>query len=190
MTTKQLTVLEKAVTPVVAEASALVIIGTDTLTLASTLRENIKRVQKDIEADKETLWRPIKIALDEVSSRYAPFEKPLKEALKIVNEKMSAFQTQAIKEAQAEAERIASRTKEGKGNFSIETAMKKLDEIEKPAVLDMTGFVNKPKLVVYDESLIPREFMVPNLPVIEEALKSGKVVAGCEMVANYIPRSK
>lgn len=190
MTTKQLTVLEKAVIPVVAEASALVIIGTDTLTLASTLRENIKRVQKDIEADKEELYRPAKMVLDEINARYKPFEAPLKEALKIVNEKMSAYQTKAIQDATKEAEAIANRVKEGKGNLSPATAMKRIDELEKPAVLDMTGFVNKPLVWVTNDGLIPRHFLTPDFKAIEIALKEGKEVPGCELRDNYIPRSK
>lgn len=190
MTTKQLTVIEKQVTPVVAEASALVILGTDTLTLASTLRENIKRVQKEIEADKEQLWRPIKIALDEVSARYAPFEKPLKEALKIVNEKMSAFQTQAIKIAQEEAEKIANRIKPGKGNLSIEKGLEKMADIETPVVLDMTGFTNRPVLKIVNIKDIPLEFWIPNEALIFTTLKEGKEVPGCILENNYIPRSR
>lgn len=190
MTTKQLTVLESQVSPVVAEAQALNITSTEQMTAASTLRERIKEVQKAIEADKEELYRPAKTVLDEINARYAPFEKPLKEALKIVNEKMSARQTAEIARAKAEADAIASRVGKGKGHLKPETAMDKIANIETPATLDLTGFTNRPKLSITDESLIPREYLVPNENAIELALKAGKIVPGAIMVDNYIPKSK
>lgn len=190
MTTKQITVLEQQVTPVVSQAQLLSITSTEQLTSASELRENIKRVQKDIEADKEELYRPAKMVLDEINSRYAPFEKPLKEALKIVNDKMSTYQTQVLR-AQQEAEaKIAARVKEGKGNLSASSAMAKMEALEAPVELDLTGFAKKEVLVITDESLIPREFMMPNENAITLALKAGRTISGATLETKLIPRSK
>lgn len=190
MTTKQLTVLEKEVSPVVQEASQLNIGSTEELTNASTLREKIKHVQKVIESDKEELYRPIKTALDEVNARYAPYEKPLKEALKIVNDKMSAYQTAVIKKQREEEAKIAARIGEGKGKLKVETALNKIAMVEKPAVLEDTGFVNKPVVVVINDGLIPRWFLTPDFKAIEIALKEGKDVPGCRLEDRLIPKSR
>lgn len=187
MTTKQLTIIEKQVAPVITEASQLAITGTDTLTLASTLRENIKRVQKEIEDDKEELYRPIKTALDEVNARYAPFEKPLKEALKIVNDKMGAYQTQVLKDKQEKEAKIAARIGI---NLGVEKAMEKINALESPAELDMTGFMKKQILVITDTSLIPREYLIPDEKAIETALKAGIEVPGALLEVRLIPKSK
>lgn len=190
MTNKEITVLERQVSPVVSQASQLSITSTELLTSASELREKIKEVQNQVANDKELLYRPIKDALDEVNSRYAPFEKPLAEALKIVNSKMSAYQTALVAKQRADEAKIAARIGEGKGKLKIETALNQIDALLKPATLEMTGFTQKPTLVITDESLIPREFMTPNEPAILLALKEGKVVPGAEIVIIHIPRSK
>lgn len=185
----QLIILEKKVSPVVAQATALEITSSETLNEASILRENIKKLQKSIEEDKEPLYRKAKDVVDEINSRYDKFLKPLKEALKISNDKMSAFQTQAIKTAQEEAEKIADRIKPGKGNLSLEKGLEKMAGIEAPAVLDMTGFTNRPVLKIVNIKDIPLEFWIPNETFILATLKEGKQVPGCVLEDNYQPRS-
>lgn len=182
--------ITEQVNPVILEVSQLSITSAEHMVRASTLREQLKNTIKIVETVKETQYRPIKDQLDEVAGKFKPVEKMLKDATDKLNKAMGAFQTKLIADAKIEADKIASRIKPGSGNLSIDTALEKIANIETPIALDMTGFVNKPKLVIIDESIIPREFMVPNLPAIEVAIKEGKVVPGCEMVANYIPRSK
>ena len=190
MTNNEITIIEKQVSPVVQQASQLAISSTEQLTSASELREKIKEVQKQVEDDKERLYRPIKDALDEVNTRYAPFEKPLKDALKIVNDKMSVYQTAEIARAKAEADKIAARVAPGKGNLSVGKALEKIEAIEAPVELDLTGFTNRPVVVVTNDSLIPRHFLIPDFKAIEIALKAGTVVPGVILENRYTPKSK
>jgi len=62
--------------------------------------------------------------------------------------------------------------------------------IEKAPVLDMTGFINKPKLEIVKAEEIPDGYWILDFDSIETALKEGKVVPGARLVNNYIPRSK
>lgn len=185
-----LKLIEKQVSPVIKEASALNITSTKELTNASTLRENIKKLQKAIEDDKEKLYRPMKDAIDELNSRYDVYLKPLKEALKIANDKMTAYQTAAMKKQREEEAKIAARIGEGKGKLKVETALNKMSAVEKPAELDNTGFVNRPIVWITNAGLIPRHFLTPDFKAIEIALKAGNEVPGCELRDNLVPRSK
>lgn len=187
---KDLKVIEKKVSPVVLQASALNITSTEQMTSASDLRENIKKLQKTIEDDKEGLYRPMKNAIDELNSRYDTFLKPLKEALKIVNDKMVKFQTEAIKKQEAEEAKIAARIAPGKGNLSVDKAIEKMANVEKAPELNNTGFTKKPTVFVTNDGLIPRHFLTPDFKAIEIALKRGEEVLGCELRDVLVPRSR
>lgn len=182
--------ITEQVNPVILEVSQLNITSAEHMVRASTLRAQLKNTIKIVETVKESQFRPLKDQLDFVTSKFKPLEKTLKEASDKLSLAMGAFQTKLIADAAVEADKIASRIKPGSGNLSLEKGLEKIADIATPEILSETGFVNKPNLVIIDESLIPREFMVPNLPVIEVAIKEGKVVPGCEMVANYIPRTR
>jgi len=151
--TKDITIIDKQVTPIVAQATALAITDSESLNEASTLRATIKDAIDHVKADKDTIYRPIKDALDEVNARYKPYEKALDTALKSINDKMTEYQTAIFKAQKEEEAKIAARIGEGKGKLKIETAINKIANIEKVEQTDDTGFYNKPHLVIKDPSL-------------------------------------
>lgn len=190
MTTKEIVVIEKKLTPVVEEVSSLCITDTTTMETASSLRTKIKALTKEVEDSKEELYRPAKDALDAINARYEKYEKPLKQALKIINDKMTAYQTMIFKKQKAEEAKIAARIAPGKGNLSLEKGMEKMANVEKAPVLETTGFYNKPVLEIYDAKLIPKEYMVPDEDRIEAALKTGQEIPGARMKDRLVPKSR
>lgn len=186
----ELTTLTNDITPIVSEALSLSITSTSDMTHASALREQLKNTIAIVETVKETQYRPIKDKLDEVTGKFKPLEKMLKEATDKLSKDMGVYQTRIIAEAKAEADRIAARVGVGKGHLKPETAMEKIANIETVPVLDETNFINRPKLSITDINKIPREYLIVDEKKLEADLKSGKVVAGATLVDSYEPRTR
>jgi hypothetical protein len=190
-----LTIYEKQINPITKKAEAIIIDDSRSMKDAVELLSTLNKKNDEITEEKEKVTKPLNEALKAERGRWKPFETILDGAIATLRSKISTYQTEQSRIAEAEAEKIAARTKEGKGNFSTETAIKKLQEIEKPeeAVSTDAGtvkFRTRPKLVIDDESLIPREYMIVVENMVIAALKAGTQVPGAHLeevqtVVNY-----
>ena len=153
---------------------------------AAELLTNFNKKLDAITEEKEKVTKPLNDALTAERARWKPFETKLSGYITTIRKAMGSYQLQKEKEAEEEAARIAARVGEGKGKLKIETAVRKMDEIEKPATVvgtteGMVKFREIKKLKITDASKIPAKFLVPNEAMILEALKNGETVPGCEI---------
>lgn len=105
---------------------------------------------------------------------------------------MGQYQTRLITEQKAQQDAIASRIAPGKGNLSLDTAMKRMEAIERPVdkVETEAGslkFRPMPRLKIISEADIPRSYMVPDEALIFADLKAGKVIPGAEIEIIQVP---
>lgn len=176
---KEIAVIQKKVSPIVREASLISVTDAASMAIASEMRSKLKAIEKEVVGDKEKLTKPLKQVVKDITAKYAPFENELDNALLIITNKMSTYQTAELKRAQEEEEKIAARVGEGKGKFKMETAVSKIEEIDKPdSKVGNTKFRTDKKFEVMDITLVPYEFVLPNEVAIRKAMIEGVEVAG------------
>lgn len=150
--------------------------------LLSTLNQRLDAITEE----KEKVTKPLNAALTAERGRWKPFESKLEEAIKSIRAAMTTYQTAEKRKAEAEAAKIAARIGEGKGHLKLETAAKKMEEIEKPDEQISTDagivkFRTDKKLKITDYAKIPRKYLVEDEKLIMIDLKAGIVVPGCEI---------
>lgn len=192
--TKQIAVIDKQVSPVISQISALEIAGPKDMEVASDIRTKLKKIASSVKADKEKITKPLNETLKEVRGRYSPIEDKIDEALTMLDKKMSIYQTEAKRIADAEAAKIAARVGDGKGKLQPETAVRKLGEIDAPAqVIDSehgsTGFITVKKFEVINLNKLPIEYHLANETMIRQAMREGVELAGVRYWEEQAPRN-
>lgn len=178
--------IEHEVSPVVLEAQAIVVVDEEGKKMASEVLSKLNRYNDAVVEDREKITKPINEALKEVRAKYKPLERQLEEAIDVVRGKIGGYQTMMVQKQKKEEVSIASRIGEGKGKLKLDTAVRKMDEIEKPlqSVVTVSGgvkFRTDKILKVVDASLIPLGYYDLNESRVTKDLKAGVLVVGCEL---------
>ncbi len=145
--------------------------------IGEQMLRNIRLVEVELDERKTEITRPLMKSLSSVRDLFKPFELGLADAKKTIKAKILAYQIEQDEIAKAEEAKLLARVE--KGTMRADTAAGKMETIEKGKVRTNTRILHK--IRVMDETLIPREYMMPNLPKITEAiLREGKEVFGVE----------
>ena len=183
-------VIAKEVSPIVTHAQSLVINDPASMKVAVAILSKLNSYLDRLTEDKERLTLPLNATIKEVRSRYKPQETILTAAIAAIRDKLSFFQTAAMK-AQKEAEaKIASKVEAG--TINLETAVAKLDAIEAPAqgIRTDAGLVNfktVKKLKITSVEQIPDEYWVVDESALLEALKKGYIIPGAQLEDISVP---
>lgn len=178
-----ITTYEKQVNPITNQAFGLSIANSEEMVQATVLLSNLNRELDKITGEKEKVTKPLNEALKAERERWKPLESALENAISSIRSKMSSYQTESARKAKEEEEKIASRIGEGKGHIKIETAIKKIDAIERAdkqvaTEAGLIKFRTDKVLKITDESLIPREYLIANEKSLLTALKKGVIIPG------------
>lgn len=147
---------------------------------------------KSIKDEKEKMTKPIMEALNVERARWKPMELILEAGVKKIRDAMSVFQTAEKKREDDEALAIAKRVGEGKGHIKVETAVKKINEIEKVQESHTTAqgsvsFRTDKILKVTDITKIPAKYFDLNESRLLADLKAGVIVEGAEVELKQTP---
>jgi hypothetical protein len=190
--TKALAIIQKVAHPLAEAASNFKIVDGDDMKEATAMLSDLNKQRDRVTEEKEKVTKPLNQALKAERARWKPLEDVLEGAIDALRRRMTSYQTQAKAEADAKADRIAARVGEGKGKLAPETAMRKLDEIEKPeeAVSTDAGqvkFRTVEKFEVIEISKLPWEYLTPNETKIREAMKAGLKLPGVRYYTEEVP---
>jgi len=170
--------------PVVAvEAREMSITSPDDMKRAVELLSNLNKLMDEVEEKKTKLTAPLNAALKEIRSRYKPIEEHLGLAIGSIRLKMTKYQGDIVLAQRKEEEAIAKRIGVGAGHIKMETALKKLDAVEKAekSVAGDAGsvvFVEVEKFEVTDLSKLPIEYHLADEVKIRKAMKEGVKLEG------------
>ncbi len=142
----------------------------------SMLRD-IKTVEKGIVERKTEITQPLMRSLASVRDLFRPFEDALDSSKKTIKAKILAYTIAEEAKQLAAAEKIESRVE--KGLMRADTAAGKLQALDEKKVKSNVRTVKK--LLITDESLIPREFLEVNRTKVTEALMAGVTVPGATL---------
>lgn len=189
---KRIVAVTKEISPIVKDAQDIVIKTVKDMEKATEMLSQLNLKSDAISKEKKTITEPAKAIVKRENERWEPIEKPLKEGIAILREKLSDYQTAEVKRQEEEEAKIANRVGEGKGKFKSETAMRKIDEVEKPveAVSTASGglsFRTDKVLKVVNLDLIPREYFDLNEKRALDALKAGVSVPGAVIEKKQTP---
>lgn len=185
-TTDIVPVIQKEISPIITSAEQLTIIDRGDMSRATEMLSTLNKTLDRIETEREKVTKPLNAALKAENGRWKPMKDTLTLAISTVRRKMGAWQTLEQKLADEKAERIASRVGSGKGHLSAEKAVEKLSQIDTPdhKIESEAGNVKfRPvkKMVIFAPQLLPREFLIPNEPLIKKALLDGVEVTGAKI---------
>lgn len=182
---KEVALLKPDIQSVKKSAVDLTITSQKDMERAADMLHILKRIEVSVLEKKESVTRPLMQALSSARDLFKPLEHDHAEIKKIVKDKMLAYQIEEDDRIQKEKDRIARRV--DKGTMRPDTAVAKMEEIgetSKPT----TGQVGKAsvrtirKVRVIDAELVPREYMVPDLTKITEAvIRNNAVIPGVEV---------
>lgn len=181
---KEVSLVKQQATKALNAANELEIASQEDMVKATDILSKIKTVGKMIKERKEQITKPLNEALTSARDLFRPMEDDTSAAEKVIKGKMLTWQAAEDAKARKEEERIAARVE--KGTMRADTAAEKLQNIA-PAPTAVQGKVGAVKTMtikkyrVTDETKLTREFLMPNMPAITEALKAGTVVPGAEM---------
>lgn len=164
------------------QANNLVIASPEDQRLGAELLHSIKDASKAVKARKEGMTRPIMAGLASIRDFFKPFETTLGNAEDTVKGKLLAFQE--IEDTRIATDLARVETRVEKGTMRPDTAMEKVATIEasksvKPATMQVRVIK---KVRVMDETMVPVEYMLPNMPKITEAvIRQGISIPGVEL---------
>ena len=185
-------VLKREVTPIVTEAMEISVSDKKGLVLASEYLSKLNKVADKIEEEKQKVLTPLNAARKAELNRWRPIEEMYEGAIDHLRLSIGDYQTSEVKRQREEEKRIADRIGAGRGKIGMDTAMRKLDNVEKAETIVSTAvgsvkFRETKVLVVKDIQAVPREYMIVNENKVLESLKAGVSVAGCELEIKMIP---
>lgn len=182
-------VIQKEISPVLNKVNNLSITSVEDMAPATELLSKINKFADNMKKDRLALTTPIEESLKLIRAKYAPTEKLLKEAIDSIKNKMATYQQEALRLQKIEEEKIAARV--SKGTLKIETAVRKMGEIDAPESKVKTdagsvGFREDKDFEVIDISKLPLEYLLSNDVLIRKAMKEGKEIPGCKYFMKMI----
>ena len=155
--------------------------------------ELLSHTNKELDAllqKEEKITKPALLVIKNERERWAPYKAMLKDTITLLRTKLSDYQTLETQRAAKEAQAIADRA--SRGTIKVETAVRKLSEIDAPEAKVLTSngsltFRPKDTLSIIDPLKIPREYLIPDEDRILKALQGGTVVPGCAIVIIQVP---
>lgn len=189
---KSLVPLKKKIATIADQVEGMKIDSVDSLKEAVTILSTLNKFGDAVKEKKELLTKPLNEALKNARKMFSPLEEVYEGAIEMLRSKMGEWQTKQVKMRQEAELAIAERVKEGRGNLTVETAVKKIEALdvvdkEVATVEGLVQFREKKVLKIIDVDLIPREYLVVDEKKLLDDLKNGKIVAGAELDTIQVP---
>ncbi len=190
--TKSLVPLQRKVSVIAEQVEALKIVDATSMKRGVVMLSTINVYGDSVVAQKKKLTSTINESLKNIREMFRPLEQSYEGAVEMLRTKMQVYQTQEVARVREEEAKIAARVKEGRGNLTIDTAVKKMEAIatpEKEVATDqgLVQFRETKILKVLDINLIPKEYFNLDEGRLLKALKSGIEVAGATTETIQVP---
>lgn len=184
--------LEKEITPVVLKADKITITNNTEMVEATKLLSNINKYADEVESRRKAITEPLNVALKAARQMFSPLEDKLEAAITSIRKAMTSYQTNIVRIQKEEEAKIAARIGEGKGKLKLETAVAKMDQIEKPVEKITTDagavkFKTVKKFRIIDKRYIPFDYLLPDEVAIRKAMLSDIKIEGVEYYEEQVP---
>lgn len=191
---KDVDTIKKEVSVVQALANSIEITDEESFSKSSDVLSKIKQYGKIIKERREEITRPLLTSLNSVRNLFRGVEDACESAEKTIKNKVSSYLAEQEIKVNIEKQKIADQIEKGKLK-NPETIAKKLDNIEEVKT-NTSGEFGKirtrevKKIKIVDETLLPREYLIPNEKKITEDFKNGIEIPGTEVYIDRIIESR
>jgi hypothetical protein len=134
---------------------------------------SVKADLKELENSRTGNTKPINMVKKEIDSWYKPAKGLLSECKGLLEGKLKTYRAKC----QAEAERLQAEARDAGAPDVVRDALVAANEA-RPVDNDGTAYIDRWKAEVVDASLLPREFLMPDLKAIEAVVKEKKDAHG------------
>ncbi len=188
---QEITQYVETVNPTLVAGETMEIVTPEDLVAATEVLSKVNKVMDHVKVEKDKVLGPLKALVETEKARWAPLESRLKPIVDRLRAKMSAYQTEALRKKKEEDDKILARTKEGKGNFTPETAIRKMSEgaVEEKVQAESGGlsFREKKVLKITDKAKIPKIYWIVDEDAVFTALKEGVAIEGATIEIVQVP---
>ena len=169
-----------------------IVITKDTMSDAVEILSKLNQQLDKVTEEREKVTAPLNAALKAERARWKPHETALEGAITALRTAMTAYQTNARKEEEAAKLKLAERV--AKGTLKVETAVKKLDNLETPDAKVFTesgtvSFTSVKKFELEDITKVPTEYLLLNEVAVRKAMKEGVELAGIRYFTEEVVRN-
>lgn len=184
--------IKKSAPAIVEEAQSFTIKDAKDMGKASELLSRMNKGLDAVVAYKEKKTKPLNEALKVIRAETKPIEALLESGIAALRRTMTNYQTEQTAIADAEAKKIEDRIGPGRGKLGLNTAVAKIDEIDRPesSIIADSGMVKfKPNhtFEVTDKMQLPAEYLLANEVAIRAAMKAGTKLPGVRYFTEQIP---
>lgn len=192
MTNKEVAVIERKLNPIQEQIRDIEVIDEKSERQAAELLSKLNLVGDAMKEKKAKVYDPAWATVVAIRAEWKPKEEMLESAIKLIRRKMNDYRTEAKRIADEAAAKIAARVGEGKGKLKIDTAVRQIDEIDRPtgAVATTVGVVKyktTPKFEVMDLTLVPIEYHLANEVAIRKAMLADQKLPGVRYFEEQVP---
>jgi hypothetical protein len=185
-------VFEKEMVPFIKQAQEVVITSLKDMTGAVSFLSTLNKKLDTIVAEKERVTKPLNEALKAERARWKPFETQLESAIESVRSAMMRYQTTVAQQAREKEAKIMARMGEGKGHIKVETAVRKLGEIERADEHVSTDagsvrFREARRFEVVDIVMLPMQFHLADEVKIRKTMTEGVELPGVRYWVEQVP---
>lgn len=161
------------------QANALKVTSPEQAEQGSVLLTSIKEYKKALTTRKEEMTRPLMRSLASIRDLFRPHELDLSDAERTVKAKLGAWQIEEDARAARETAKVLEKVESGR--MRADTASGKLAEIGPTKKIKGIKMMTRVKVRIMDETMIPREYLMPNMALITDAiLHKNESIAGVE----------
>lgn len=173
---KELNIIKKEILTVRQNTNSFTVKNSADLDTGAEILKMIKNTVDIITQRKDEITRPLMTELAKTRDLFKPLELDLEGAKKEVKAKMLAFQIEEEERIAKDKARIDARV--AKGTMRTDTAIEKIDKLGEAPKSNIRTLI---KVRITDETAIPREYLVPDMMKITEAvLKQNIYIPGVE----------
>ena len=184
---KNLIVIKTKVNKALQLSEEITIKDESTLSQAIDFLKKIKETGKIIKEKKELITKPLNEGLRNARDMFRPIENNYFIAEKNVKAKILEWNNKQEEIRKEKEKKLAERV--DKGTMKMETAVKKIETMPEVSNQGKVGKVSTrviKKVVIKDDSKLPREYLMPDERKIKEAVFNGIKIPGVETVEEKV----
>jgi len=177
-------VVNETVYAITTEVNNLAVTSEETKAQAGDLLNKIRKAKKLVDEKEKEYTAPLVAITKKLRDVFRPHKEALEELEGTVSKNILTYQKEEDARAKKEEQKIADRVE--RGTMRMDTAEKKLAEIDTPAKtvagnVAKTTIVTRKVPVVENLELVPREYLVADMAKIKEAVSAGVEIPGVKV---------
>jgi len=184
---KEITIIKEKVNKALQISEEIIVQDENSLSGAIDFLKKIKLTDKIIKKQKEKITKPLNEALKNARNMFRPVEDNYLQAEKNVKQKILDYNLVEEKKREEQEKKLADRV--DKGTMKMETAVKKIEEMPKISNEGKIGKIStriNERVVIADETKIPRKYLMPNERLIKKDALNGIKIEGVKIIEEKI----